>query len=129
MNLLRIGSIAIAASLGACETAPAVRTFPEPPEKVRKAVLEVLSRCQDVREEGDLIRSGDCPSPLLPGIPKRFGRWRERHEVLLDGSTVEVRSVVEEGVGRRGRSWDRRPSRYAQDEFLEAVTRALKENP
>ena len=128
MKWMTIG-IAMATALAGCATAPATKTFPDAPEKVRGAVLKVLARCRDVKEEGNLIRTGNCPSPLVPGKPERLGRWRERHEVTLEGSTVEVRSVVEEGTGRRGLRWDRRPARDAQEEVLEAVAQVLMENP
>lgn len=127
MNWTKIGLLA--AALAGCATPPATRTFSDPPERVRAAVLEVLARCHDVKEEGNLIRTGNCPSPLVSGESARFGKWRERHEITLEGSTVEIRSVVEEGMGRRAPQWDRRPARYTQEKVLEAIAQALKKEP
>lgn len=113
--------------LSACAAPPAVRTLPQSPDQIRGAVMKVLSRCKDVKDEGNLIRTGNCPSPLVPGEPERLGNWRERHEIRLEGSTVEVRSIVEEGVGLHGLRWDRRPSRQAEEAVLDAIERTLKE--
>lgn len=126
MNWRTIG--VLAAALTGCATPPATRTFADPPEKVRSAVLEVLARCHDVIEEGNVIRTGNCPSPLVSGDSPRFGKWRERHEITLEGSTVEIRSIVEQGMGRRAPQWDRRPARDTQEKVLEAIAQALKKD-
>ncbi len=117
----------ITALLGACELSPARRSFPDSPERIRDAVKKVLACCQNVVDEGELIRTGNCPSPMTPGV-SRIGRWRERHEVKLEGSTVEVHSIVEQGTGRHGNRWDRRSSHPASEAVLDAIAQTLKED-
>ncbi len=117
----------ITALLGACAVTPARRTFPDSPERIRDAVKKVLASCQNVVDEGEFIRTGNCPSPMTPGV-SRIGRWRERHEVKLEGSTVEVYSVVEEGTGRHGIRWERRSSRPTSEAVLDAIAQTLMED-
>lgn len=127
MRVIRMSAWLLAVMLGACTASPARREFPETPERIRIAVRKVLARCQNVQEEGDVIRTGNCPSPMEPGSA-RLGNWRERHEVKLEGSIVEVHSVVEEGTGRHGTRWDRRYSPSTAEGVLDAIGRALKED-
>ncbi len=105
------------------------RSFSASPERVRAAVKQALAHCPEVNEEGDVIRTGYCPRPLASGTPQSTDLYRESHEVRLLGSSVEVRSLVEErGPHGHGRHrWERRPSEEAQRAVLEAIARILEE--
>lgn len=117
--------------MSGCAVDPSRRTFQASPEQLLEAVKWVLGHCPDVEQEGNVIRTGFCPQPISPEI-RQFGlAWREKHKVQIEGSLVEVTSLVEE-TGLHGHSrhqWVRKDSQRVEEAILDAIERRLGGRP
>ena len=120
--------IALLLAASGCATS-ASRTFVASPKQLHAAVIAALSHCPDIREEGDVFRTGYCTKPITPRLHRSGGNWREWHEVRIVGSSVEVQSTAEESGshGHGAHRWERRDSREVEEAVLDAIAQHLKD--
>lgn len=101
---------------------------------MREAVRAALCGYPDASEEGGRWETGWSAERISGehGLLLGHGyRVRVRHAVRLEGSAVEVRSVVERRPpgGPRANRWERADPRPAEEAFLDAVARELEGTP
>jgi hypothetical protein len=101
---------------------------------VRVAVRAALAGYGDVDEAGDRFETGWSVERVAgeQGIVLGHGyRYRERHEVVLAGAAVEVRSSVVRRApgGPRANRWERADPARAQQALLDAVAKELEKAP
>jgi hypothetical protein len=101
---------------------------------VREAVRAALREYPEASEKDGLWETGWGPERISGehGLFLGHGyRIRVRHAVRLEGSAVEVRSVVERRPpgGPRAHRWERVDPRPAEVALLDAVARHLEGMP
>jgi hypothetical protein len=114
------------AALGAPE-----RSFQAPPGDVRAAVLAAVGAHDDVRQDGDVVRTGWGPEVESGAQGLFLGqgyRYRTRYVVALNGSAVSVSATVERRApgGPRSIRWERVDGDPAAELLLEAIGRRLE---
>lgn len=110
------------------------RSFQAPPGEVRAAALAALAAHEDVRPEGDVLRSGWGPERESGSQGFLLGqgyRYRARYAVRLEGSTASVSAVLERRApgGVRSRSWERVDGTPAAEALLAEIGRRLEKQP
>jgi hypothetical protein len=118
----------------ACAAVAPERSFQAPPGELRASALAALAAHQDVREEGDVLRTGWGPERESGSQGFLLGqgyRYRTRYTVRLEGSTASVSAVVERRApgGVRSRNWERVDGTAAAEALLADIGRRLEKQP
>ena len=107
------------------------RSFQAPPGEVRAAALAALAAQDDVRQAGDVLRTGWGPERESGSQGFLLGqgyRYRTRYTVVLNGSTAAVTAVVERRApgGVRSRNWERVDGTPAAEALLAEIGKRLE---